>query len=218
VTSVRNTPSHPGPRVGRAVSGLLTIGLLAGLAMPSAAASKPKPPPPRYHFAGVSWLVPADSAIAQLAERGYQEVPAARDRDKFVCRGTMFEHEALATAHLDDQHRVVRWVVLIVSRGERFDWPDMRRVFNEITHESETRYGAPRTVTEKYRFPYERGDGREDAALRDGKLTVRWVWASRSGDRLTVEMDHTTAVVLTYEAPEWAALEARRRAKKASDL
>jgi hypothetical protein len=209
-------------RTGRVAEGsrslALSLVLLTALASPCAAASKPKPPPPRYNFAGVPWLVEADSALAQMVARGYQEVPAAKDRDKFVCRGKLFEHEVLATGHLDDQHRLVRWVVLIGSRGEAYDWPDMRRVFDEVVHENETRYGSPRTVIEKYRFPYERGDSREDEALRDGKLTIRWAWASRSGDRLSVEMDRTAAVVLTYEAPEWAPIEARRRAKKASDL
>jgi hypothetical protein len=203
----------PGPR-----SLALSSALLAALTVPGAAASKPKPPPPRYTFAGVPWLVPADSALAQMVERGYREVPAARDRDKFVCRGKLFEHEVLVTGHLDDQRRLVRWVVVIGSRGEAYDWPDMRHVFDEVVHENETRYGSPRTVVEKYRFPYERGDSREDEALRDGKATIRWAWESRSGDRLSVEMDRTAAVVLTYEAPEWASIEARRRAKKAADL
>jgi hypothetical protein len=216
VINVRSIPGQAGAR--GVAAGLVSFALLAAFALPAVAASKPKPPPPRYHFGGVPWLVPADTAIAQITERGYPEVPAARDKDKFVCRGKMFEHEVLATGHLDEQHRLVRWVVLIGSRGEDFDYPDMRRVFNEVTRETQARYGAPRTVTEKYRFPYERGDGREDAALRDRKATIRWVWASKSGDRLTVEMDHTAAVVLTYEAPEWAVIEARLRAKKASDL
>ena len=216
--SASGIPGRRGPRVGHAVSGLLSIELLAALTAPSQARPKPKPPPPRFNFAGVPWLVHADSAIAQVTERGYREVPAARDRDQFVCRGKLFEHEVVATGHLDDQHRLVRWVVLIASRGEAYDWPDMRHVFNEVARETEARYGAPRSKIEKYRFPYERGDAREDEALRDGKATIRWAWASRSGDRLSVEMDRTAAVVLTYEAPEWAPIEARRRAKKASDL
>ena len=203
------------------LKGLLTIavvGLMAALPPAAIAKTKPKAPPPRYQFAGVPWLVPADSAVARLAERDYRLVPGAGDKDKFVCRGKMFDHEALITGHLDEQHRLVRWVVLIGSRGEPYDFPDMRHVFDEVTHEHETRYGAPRAVAEKYRFPYEKGDGREDDALRDGKATIRWGWSSRSGDQLSVEMDRTAAVVISYEAPEWAAIEARRRAKKASDL
>lgn len=212
-----NASDLRGPRAAP-VGGLLSIVLLAALATPAAAASKPKPPPPRYHFAGVPWLVSADTAVAQMAGRGYQEVTAARDKDKFVCRGTMYEHDVLATGHLDEQHRVVRWVVLIASRGLAYNWPDMRRVFDEIARESEGRYGPPRAKTERYRFPFEKGDAREDQALRDGKATIRRVWASRSGDRLTLEMNQNAAVVLTYESPEWTAIEARRRARKASDL
>ena len=224
VTSARHAVGRPGARTGPprpsapVTPVAVSLSLLAALVLPCVSAAKPRPSPPRYTFAGVPWLVHADSALARLAERGYREVPAAKDRDRFVCRGKLFEHEALATGHLDDQHRLVRWVVVIGSRGEAYDWPDMRRVFDDIVHESETRYGSPRTVVEKYRFPYERGDGREDEALRDGQATIRWTWASRAADRLTVEMDRTAAVVLTYETPEWAALEARRRAKQASDL
>ena len=216
--SASRAPQRTAGRVGRAASGLLSIGLLAIVMTPSPAASKPKPPPPRYNFAGVPWLVAADTAIARLAERGYQEVTAARDRDTRVARGAMYEHDALATAYLDEQQRVIRWVVLIASRGLQYDWPDMHHVFTEIAGETQIRYGVPREVIERYRFPYEKGDSREDEALRDGKATIRRVWVSKSGDRLTLEMDHTAAVVLTYESPEWAALVAKRKAKKASDL
>jgi hypothetical protein len=194
------------------------LALLAVAATPGLSLAKLKPPPPRYTFDGVSWLTPADSALAQLAARGYRENRGASGRDRIVCQGRLFEHEAIVTGYLDDQRRLARWVVLIASRGEAYDYPDMRRVFDEITRENQARYGSPRSVTEKYRFPYERGDGREDEALREQRLTLRWSWSSRSGDRLTVEMDPTAAVVLTYEAPEWAVLEKRRRAKTASDL
>ncbi len=185
---------------------------------PGMAGAKAKKPPPQHTFAGIPWLVPADTALARLVARGYHAVPEARDRDKLVCRGRLFEHDALATGYLDEQGRLVRWVVLIASRGMAYNWPDMRGVFDEIVHECEARSGPPRTVVEKYRFPYERGDGREDEALRDGKATIRWLWAVPGADRLMAEMDRTCAVVLTYEAPEWAAVEARRRAQKASDL
>jgi hypothetical protein len=142
----------------------------------------------------------------------------AGDRDRIVCRGRMFEHDALITGHLDEERRVVRWVTLVAPRGDEYRWPDMRGVFGEITREAEGRYGPPRSVAEKFRFPYERGDTREDEALRDGKATIRWTWSSKSGDRLVVEMGADVSVVLIYECAEWMALEGRRRAKRASDL
>jgi hypothetical protein len=199
---------------------LLAVLALAMHAAPAAAAARaPRvEPPPRYHFAGVPWLATADSALARLAERGYRDVPEAGDTAQIVCRGRLFDHDALVTGYLDDRRRVVRWVVLVASRGERYKWPDMREVFDQIVRESQNRYGPPRSVVEKFRFPYQRGDGWEDEALRDGKATIRWGWVSRGGDRLAVEMTPAVSVTLTYECQEWAGLEARRRAKRAADL
>jgi hypothetical protein len=208
----------------RAVRWVTPAGLVALLGLVAAGETAPKtpkgpkPPPPRYTFAGVPWGAPADSARALIRERGYQPVPDASDSQQIVLRGKLFEHQALVTGHLDEQRRLVRWVVLITPRGEPFPYPEMRAVYDEVGRETESRYGPPRTVTEKYRFPYERGDGREDNALRDGQATIRRVWVSGSGDRLTVEMDANVSVVLNYECPEWGALEKRRQAKRASDL
>lgn len=181
-------------------------------------AGKPKPPPHRYLFAGVPWLVPADSARVRLVERDYEHVRAASDSGQIVFRGRMFDHDAVVTGHLDEERRLVRWVVLIPSRVEVYRWPDMRDVYDEVTAESRNRYGPARSAKERYRFPAERGNGREDEALRDGHLTIQQVWESKSGDRLTIEMDATVAVVLTYECREWEELQKRRRAKRASDL
>ena len=192
--------------------------ILISIATGTLAAKPPKPPPPRYLFGGVPWLVPGDSAQAALVARDYRPAPAATDSQHVVLRGRMFDHDALVTGHLDEQHRLVRWVVLITKRVEPFPYPDMRAVFDEVARESEGRYGAPRSITERYRFPYQRDDGREDQALRDGLATIRRVWESKSGDRLTIEMDANVSVVLTYECKEWAALEKRRQAKRASDL
>ncbi len=224
MTSARSTPERRRPRArGTARSRAMVVltaallGVVAGL-VPRVPLAKPKKEPPRYVFAGIPWLVPADTALARLTARGYREIPAAKDRDKLVCRGRLFEHDAIVSGYLDEQGRLVRWTVLISARGTDYDWPDMRKVFDAVVHESKARYGPPRDVVEKYRFPYERGDGREDNALRDGKATIRWLWGAPGVDRLTVEMDPTCAVVLTYEAPEWAVFDAQRRAKKASDL
>jgi len=197
---------------------LVSIALVAATGAAARTPKAPKPPPPRYTFAGIPWHVPVDTASALLVGRGYQPAPSASDSQHLVLRGTLFDHSALITGHLDEQGRLVRWVVLIASRGEPFPYPDMREVFEEVARESESRYGPPRTVTEKYRFPYERGDGRQDKALRDGLATIRRVWESGSGDRLTIAMDPNVSVVLTYECREWEALEKRRQAKRSSDL
>jgi hypothetical protein len=192
--------------------------LVAVVAAPAASAARPKRPPPSYTFAGVPWLVPADTALALLTARGYQEVPGAKGKDLLVCRGRLFENAAIATAYLDEQRRLVRWVVVIGSRGGVNAYPEMRRVYDEVVEEAIGKYGPPHVVTDRFAFPFERGDGRGDVALAEGKAVIDSRWISRGGDRLTVEMDRTCAVVLTYSSPAWAAIEARRKAKKGSDL
>ncbi|HKQ57140.1 MAG TPA: hypothetical protein VJY35_04665 [Candidatus Eisenbacteria bacterium] len=184
----------------------------------SLAASKPKPPPPEYLFAGVPWNLPPDSVRVRLVARGYRPVSQASDSFQVVFRGRLFEHDALVTGSLDDHRRLVRWVVLIASRGDEYKWPDMKAVFDEVAQESEGRYGPPRSITEKYTFPARKGDARQDEALRDGNLDLHWVWESKNGQRLTVGMDENVSVVLSYESPEWAGFQKRRRAKRASDL
>jgi hypothetical protein len=217
VTSASGTS---GRRLARRAAPILATALIAVAAWhaPGDPAPKPKTPPPRYTFAGIPWLVPADTALARLVERGYRPVTGARDHARIVCRGRLFEHDAVVTGYLDEQGRLVRWVTLVAARGDDYRWPDMRGVFAEVVGEAELRYGPPRTVTERFRFPYEKGDGREDKALRDGQATVRRAWASKSGDRLTIEMSADVSVVLTYECAEWDSVEARRRTRRASDL
>jgi hypothetical protein len=200
-----------------AVPALVALVTLSGVGAASAAKA-PRPPPPRYLFAGVPWLVPGDTARVHLAERGYRHVPAASDSQQTVLRGKLFDHDALVTGYLDEKHRLLRWVVLIATRGDPFPYPDMRAVYDEATQEAKGRYGSPRSLTERYRFPYQRDDGREDHALRDGLATIRTVWESKSGDRLTIEMDANVSVVLTYECREWAEFRDRRQAKRATDL
>lgn len=197
----------------------IAMGLVVGVvATVGTGAPATKAPPPRYLFAGVSWLVARDSARAALVARDYRPVPAASDSQQIVLRGRLFDHDALVAGHLDEQRRLVRWVVMVTTRGDAFPYPEMREVFDEVARESRGHYGPPRSITERYRFPYQKDDGRQDHALRDGLATIRQVWESKSGDRLTVEMDARCSVVLTYECSEWAALQKRRQAKRASDL
>jgi hypothetical protein len=211
------------PLVRATVARLMATGSVAGLvaglvASAGPASAAPKPPPPRYLFGGVPWLAPADSARASLVARDYRPVSSASDSQQIVLRGKMFDHDALVTGQLDEKRRLVRWVVMVTPRGDPFPYPGMREVYDEVTRESQDRYGTPRSITERYRFPYQRNDGRQDHALRDGLATIRQTWESKSGDRLTIEMDANCSVVLAYECQEWAGVEKRRQAKRASDL
>ena len=205
----------------RHTAAAVLVALVAALALSPGARGAPAPvarPRERMTFAGVPWLTPADTALKRLAERGYVEVARARERDQMVCQGKLFDHWAMVHGWLDEQGLVVRWVVTVLARTDKDEPGAMRGIYDAMVAESRARYGPRTRVVERYRFPYERRDGNEDRALKDGLATIRSEWASPIGDRLTIERDRALSVVLTYEIREWNQLQARRRHRKASDL
>jgi hypothetical protein len=198
-----------------------SVCLLSLVLFSPGAASKPRrdqAPPLRITFAAVPWLTPSDSVLVLLAARGYQEVEGAGGRDLLVCQGPLFDHMAIVHGSLDEGSRLVRWKVTIVAEGSRDGYTSMRKVYDDIVAEGEAKYGLRDGWADRFRFPYEKDDGRGARALRQGHATIYSEWAVRDGDRLRVEMNEELSVVLSYECPEWEALQARLRAKEARDL
>ncbi len=184
--------------------------------MPEGKARKPGP----YLFAGVPWRTPADSVVATLAGRGYTETPGSRQKDRLYFEGRLFDHWATVHAMLDDRGRLVRWEITIpISSGyDRDEYAIQRRLYDDAVTEMEAKYGPRRSTLDRFKFPYEKGDGREATAVREGYATVRSEWTGRGGDRLEIELDRAVAVVVTYESPWWTATENERRKRKAKDL
>jgi len=135
-----------------------------------------------------------------------------------VCRGKLWDHAAFVTGHLDERRRLVRWTVMISPASEDFIYPPMHEVYEQAMQQATDKYGPPPVAVHHFDFPYAVDDGRQDRALREGKAEIRCEWISRRADRLTIAMDASSSVVMSYESPEWAALEARRQKKKAADL
>lgn len=184
--------------------------------------------PEHIVFAGIPWRTSADSAGTALGADGYTPVGEPRGHKgpadpsasgEMICKGKLFGHMAMVRGDLDEQGRVARWTVSIAPDLESgYVYGTMRKVYDDVVTEMNSKYGRRTGWAERFDFPFERGDGLEDKALRDGKATIHSVWDSLAGDRLTVAMDRSDSVVLTYECPAWAALVARARAKKARDL
>jgi hypothetical protein len=203
----------------RVVSAALVMTLVAAACVATAHAErKPKPPPPRYLFAGVPWLTGGDSAGAALAARGYQPVPGAGAAHEIAYQGRLYDHIAVITGYLDESRRLLRWVVTIGPGADPYPYPRMRRVYEDVVAEATGKYGPPVRVVNAFHFPYDANDGTQERALAQGKATIRTSWQSKSGDRLTVEMDRTTAVRMHYESPEWPKVVAKRKARKGADL
>jgi hypothetical protein len=190
---------------------------IAGCVFATAPAIAARKPPVHYVFAGVPWQAPADTVAARLTARGYHIEPGAAT-DRVSARGQLFDHAALLTAHLDEQHRLVRWTILIAPGAEPFPYPRMHATYEQAVEEASQKYGDPPVAALRFDFPYAYDDGRQDRALREDKADIRSEWISKSGDHLTIAMDASVSVVLTYDSPQWTALEARRQKKKGKDL
>jgi hypothetical protein len=200
------------------------VALAAAVLAPSAdAGRKPRATPDtRITFSSIPWLMPADSAARLLEARGYRGTTAEAEDAGLAAAGRLFDRDALVLGWLDEQDHLLRWMVTIRAEEKPDVYADvyteMRRVYDEAVVEAESKYGARERWAERFLFPYEKGDGRETDALREGDAVIRSVWTDREGDRLTIEMARRGDVVLTYECPGWSALQTRVRQRKGRDL
>jgi hypothetical protein len=199
--------------------GLLALMVGVAVAKPKAGAHEPNR---EYLFATIPWGTPADSALGVLGGRGYHEVPAARTDSTRQAEGQLFGSFALVEASLDDHHRVLRWIVKVLPPAQEARYGEtyaaMRKVYDDMVLDARSKHGPRNEVYEKFRFPYERGESRVGEALRNNGVTIRSEWRHRDSGSLTIEMDRTIAVVVTYVSPAWDAVEAVRRGRKAKDL
>ena len=200
----------------------LTTPFAAGIA---GAAASPTPEAKRskstrYLFASIPWLTTGDSLGEALSERGYKSVPGGAQKDRRQFEGKLFERWTMITALLDDRARLVKWEIQIPAPQEagRDAYLSQRPVYDDAVVELESKYGRRRSSVDFFKFPYEKGDGREARALGEEKATIRSEWAANSGDRMLLALDERVTLQLVYESPEWVAAEKERRKRKAADL
>jgi hypothetical protein len=201
---------------------LLGCGLVLSPGVGTAKRSRVVVIPPPYLFADIAWQTPADSALKSLADHGYREVRAAHTDSSRQAEGRLFNQATIVTASLDDQRRVIRWVVRVLAPPKESKYGEsytiMRKVYDDMVLEANAKYGMSERALDRYRFPYARGDGLANDALRNGCATIRTEWFRAGAGSLAIEMEPSVAVVLSYTSPAWQAVEAQRRGKKAKDL
>ena len=201
----------------------VAVAILATLAAVPARAEQTPLPDARHKtgsilFAGIPWGMSADSVAARLAAAGYRENRAARTADRLAASGTLFERFVTIQARLDDQGRLARWEIDVPTQGERDEYEIQRKLYDDAVAEMLSKYGRRQQAVERYRFPNARGDGHEARGIRQGTVLIRSGWTSRERDRLTIEIDRSMSVLLTYESRWWRKIEDERRRSKAKDL
>jgi hypothetical protein len=209
------------PSPSRPVRGLALALAFAASAMVAAGAAESKPrrdASARYVFAGVPWGTRADSALRLLEERGYRRIERRQGAANFTAEGDLFGRIGVVRGFTDDSNRVVRWTVRLVGEPGPRKYLVMRALYEDVLAETRARYGARKVGLDRYDFPFDKGDGREQQALAQGKAQIRSEWHARAGDLLVVELDPATDVQLVYESPEWRRMNAEARRRRAADF
>jgi hypothetical protein len=207
---------------GRGQAAAVAIALAAiATGVPGAIAKarppKTRPPEIRYTFADIDWFTPGTRALTRLGEKGYRTIPGTHEA--VVAQGRAFDHLAVARGMLDDSARVVRWEVTLLADSKEDQYREMRPVYDQIVTECVQRYGRAWDQVEKYKFPYDKADGRETSALHDEKAMIRTRWrGNHTGDRLEVQMNKDANVLLTYSCTGWQDFQDRVRHRKARDF
>jgi hypothetical protein len=169
-------------------------------------------------FAAIPWRTPVDEAATRLQAHGFKETRAARTKDRLAAEGRLFDQYVMVHGGLDDHGGVIRWDITIPSKGERDEWAVQRKIYDDAVAEMIRKYGRRRQATEKYRFPYAKGDGNQARGVRQGYVSLASEWGSKSGDRLQIALANDMSVILAYESREWRKVMDERRRKKAKDL
>jgi hypothetical protein len=189
---------------------MLFAAMVLMLAVP--VASAPRPPAPAYEFASLPWGTTADAALERLQSMGYVLAKGGRTKDGISLSGRMMDRPCSVHGTLDDKGVVQRWHIVIPGD----DYTEMRRVYDDVTAELARRLGASTARSDRFEFPFRRGDGREAKALERHMAAIHQEWAPRGGDRVRVSMTPLVYVETLYESRAWRATAADKRAKDVS--
>jgi hypothetical protein len=126
--------------------------------------------------------------------------------------GMLLGEKALVMALYSDSRALEKMIVTFLTDDEKA-LPFYKQFKNELTD----RFGATAVDVERYDFPYDDGShvGREQTAIRTGRghLGATWEWQD-AGDKpalMSLSVEKSLTIYLTYESAKWAT-EAGRRA------
>jgi hypothetical protein len=126
--------------------------------------------------------------------------------------GMLLGEKALVMALYSDTRGLEKMIVTFLTDDENA-LPFYKQFKGQLTD----RFGATAADVERYDFPYDDGShvGREQTAIRTGRghVGATWEWAD-AGDKaglISLSIEKSLTIYLTYESARWA-MEAGRRA------
>ncbi|HET6383642.1 MAG TPA: hypothetical protein VFJ58_09645 [Armatimonadota bacterium] len=172
------------------------------------AESPPAPARKVPNFAGIAWGLTPDQVKAALKEKGYDFTKVDNDGDLWF-KGRLGAHDAIAGALMSPTAGLVKvFVGLLTDDSDALDV--YHKTFDALT----ARYGKPDHSYEFYDDPHEKGDGREETAIKVGKGHIAAFWDFETKDAgLELSVSRGLAVTIAYQAPGWKKEYDRRHAK-----
>lgn len=81
-------------------------------------------------------------------------------------------------------------------------WSTIKGQYDDFVELMANKYGEPTTVSESFKQPYYEGDGYEESAVRNEKVTWRCIWIGQGNLNLIVEISEYMQLKLVYENDE----------------
>jgi hypothetical protein len=164
----------------------------------------------RPTFAGIPWGASPADVVRGASAAGLQVVGQDADGD-YQFEGQLFGAPATVFAYISPSSGLVKVQVRLASPDEA-----ARSHYLKVIEGLSREYGATESV-EVFRMPFQKGDGREDEAVRVGKglLYASWGDDLQPGQAALVVRATKLVVGLDYESHEWSAEADRRKTRTA---
>lgn len=176
------------------------------------AAPEPAVAPDAVHrFADLEWGASEASVRKHLRAKGYKFIEAT-NRGDLEWTGTVSRRFARVTTLFTPDGNLVKVVVSFTPAEGRYydDYIDLIEVLTR-------KYGDPSDAFELYEYPYRKGDGHRDTAVRMGKATLATYWQVPENN-LAIEILQSLSIMIHYEGPGWNTEARRRKALADEDL
>jgi hypothetical protein len=164
-------------------------------------------------FADIPWGAGGTDVVKAATAAGFRLVAQDHDGD-YQLEGEWCGAPAVVYAYMSPTSGLVKVQVRLSAPGDQ-----ARSQYARVVQTLASQYGSTEGV-EIYRLPYQKGDGREDEAVRVGKGLLYSMWGDdlQPGEAALVVRATKLVVGLDYESHAWSAESDRRKSRPASEL
>jgi hypothetical protein len=163
-------------------------------------------------FADIPWGTAGPEVVKAATAAGFHLV--ARDPDgDYELRGQWLGAPAVAYAYMSPTSGLVKVQVRLSAPDDQ-----PRLQYTRVVETMAAKYGETEGV-EVYRLPYQKGDGREEEAVRVGKALLYSTWGDdlQPGQAALVVRATKLVVGLDFESHAWSAESDRRKSRTGSE-